>query len=322
MKAKLLNERQKRMILQHELPDKVLGERFGISATYIAQVLKCASGSKTPATICGLAGPILKRASCATLPALLWRMKMNVLENLLVTLMEECSEVAKAASKILRAGPDSTINGTRSTTNLQELQAELDDLQGVLLELRANGLDVVVRSPAAVVKKREKLRYFIGVSRQLGFVQGPLAAGEPEASTFSSNGVTTVVVGEALPGCAPFAHLTIDEPRRFTATDVEVHFDGKRIEGVLDKPFVTLDPSLLSSAKDFAEQYQCTPVPTVKKVIDTLLNETNYSRDYLQELALADLLDTLRAYPQHRDLYRELRSHIDHLNSQLPRPAV
>lgn len=40
MKAKLLNERQKRMILQHELPDKVLGERFGISATYIAQVRK------------------------------------------------------------------------------------------------------------------------------------------------------------------------------------------------------------------------------------------------------------------------------------------
>ena len=103
---------------------------------------------------------------------------MNVLENLLVTLMEECSEVAKAASKILRAGPGSTINGTRSTTNLQELQAELDDLQGVLMELRANGLDVVVRNPAAVVKKREKLRHYIGVSRQLGFVQGPLAAGE------------------------------------------------------------------------------------------------------------------------------------------------
>ena len=87
---------------------------------------------------------------------------MNVLENLLVTLMEECSEIAKAASKILRAGPDSTINGTRPTTNLQELQAELDDLQGVLMELRANGLDVVVRNPAAVMKKREKLRHYIG----------------------------------------------------------------------------------------------------------------------------------------------------------------
>lgn len=224
---------------------------------------------------------------------------MNVLENLLVTLMEECSEVAKAASKILRAGPDSTVPG-RSTTNLQELQAELDDLQGVLYELRANGLDVAVRNPAAVVKKREKLRHYIGVSRQLGFVQGPLAAGEPEAGTFTSNGVTIVVVGEAPPGCAPFAHLTIDEPRRRA----------------------TLDPLLLSSAKDFAAQYQCTPVPTVKKVIDTLLNETNYSRDYLQELALADLLDTLRTYPQHRDLYRELRSHIAHLNSQPPHPAV
>lgn len=237
---------------------------------------------------------------------------MNVLENLLVTLMEECSEVAKAASKILRAGPDSTVPG-RSTTNLQELQAELDDVQGVLLELRANGLDVVVRNPAAVVKKREKLRHYIGVSRQLGVVQGPLAAGEPEASTFSSNGVTTIVVGEAPPGCAPFAHMTIDEPRRFTATDAELHIGGKRVEGVLDTPLATLDPSLLRSAKDFAEQYQCTPVSTVKKVIDTLLNETNYSRDYLQELALKDLLGVLRLYPKHRDLYRSLRSHINSL---------
>lgn len=195
---------------------------------------------------------------------------MNVLENLLVTLMEECSEVAKAASKILRAGPDSTVPG-RSTTNLQELQAELDDLQGVLYELRANGLNVVVRSPAAVVKKREKLRYFIGVSRQLGFVQGPLAA------------------GEAWPGANG---VVIDEPA---------------------KPFATLDPSLLRSAKDFAEQYQCTPVPTVKKVIDTLLNETSYSREYLEEHSLKNLLAVLREYPQHRDLYRELRRHINNL---------
>ena len=206
---------------------------------------------------------------------------MNVLENLLVTLMEECSEVAKAASKILRAGPDSTVSG-RSTTNLQELQAELDDVQGVLMELRANGLDVVVRNPAAVVKKREKLRHYIGVSRQLGFVQGPFAAGEHGGLGAPS----------PIEDAAPHAHLA------------------------------TLDPLLLSAAKDFAEQYQCTPVSTVKKVIDTLLNETNYSRDYLQELALADLLDTLRVYPQHRDLYRELRNHIAHLNSQPPHPAV
>lgn len=36
MKAKLLNERQKRMILQYELPDSVLGERFGMSKRHIA----------------------------------------------------------------------------------------------------------------------------------------------------------------------------------------------------------------------------------------------------------------------------------------------
>lgn len=218
---------------------------------------------------------------------------MNVLENLLVTLMEECSEVAKAASKILRAGPDSTVPG-RSTTNLQELQAELDDLQGVLMELRANGLDVVVRNPAAVVKKREKLRYFIGVSRQLGFVQGPLAVGETESL-------------QAL---------------QHVFADVTFSLDGKPLEGFADPELerrrATLDPLLLSSAKDFAEQYQCTPVPTVKKVIDTLLNETNYSRDFLQELPLYRLLDVLRQYSQHRDLYRELRRHVN----SLPEHAV
>lgn len=203
---------------------------------------------------------------------------MNVLENLLVTLMEECSEVAKAASKILRAGPDSTIPG-RSTTNLQELQAELDDLQGVLMELRANGLDVVVRNPAAVVKKREKLRHFIGVSRQLGFVQGPLAVGE----------------------AWPWANGVVIPEVECVATQ-----PGPA------KPFI--DPSLLRSAKDFAEQYQCTPVPTVKKVIDTLLNEgEGFARGYLQELPLHRLLDVLREYSQHRELYRELRSHINSL---------
>lgn len=222
---------------------------------------------------------------------------MNVLENLLVTLMEECSEVAKAASKILRAGPDSTVPG-RPTTNLQELQAELDDLQGVLMELRANGLDVVVRNPAAVLKKREKLRYFIGVSRQLGFVQGPLAVGEVMHGSplFTTADVTFTMDGKTLVGFAdaPYAHLTIPDPE-------------------LERRRATLDPSLLRSATDFAEQYQCTPVSTVKKVIDTLLNETNYSRDYLEEHSLKSLLDVLREYPQHRDLYRELRKHINSL---------
>ena len=100
---------------------------------------------------------------------------MNVQENLLVTLMEECAEVAKAASKILRAGPDSTIQGTRETTNLQELNAELDDLFGTILELEANGLSVATRNLEGVHKKRVKLRHFIAVSRELDCVQGPLA---------------------------------------------------------------------------------------------------------------------------------------------------
>lgn len=36
MKPSQLNDRQKRMILQYELPDSVLGERFGRSKRHIA----------------------------------------------------------------------------------------------------------------------------------------------------------------------------------------------------------------------------------------------------------------------------------------------
>lgn len=105
---------------------------------------------------------------------------MNILENLLVTLMEECAEVQKAASKILRAGPDSNINGTRPTTNLEELFNELQDLYGTVAELAENGLDIGTYDPAMIEAKQKKLRHFIAVSRSLGFVQGPKAYKEPE----------------------------------------------------------------------------------------------------------------------------------------------
>lgn len=38
MKPSQLNDRQKRMILQYELPDSVLGERFGMSKSSVRQV--------------------------------------------------------------------------------------------------------------------------------------------------------------------------------------------------------------------------------------------------------------------------------------------
>lgn len=105
---------------------------------------------------------------------------MNVQENLLTTLMEECAEVAKAASKILRAGPDSSPPG-RGTSNIQELAAELTDLMAVVEELRLNGVDVYAHGAFdldATDRKVVKLRHFIAVSRGLGCVEGPLACGE------------------------------------------------------------------------------------------------------------------------------------------------
>ncbi len=38
MKPSELTDRQKRMILNYELPDRVLGERFGMSKSHIGQV--------------------------------------------------------------------------------------------------------------------------------------------------------------------------------------------------------------------------------------------------------------------------------------------
>lgn len=110
---------------------------------------------------------------------------MNVRENLLATLMEECAEVAKAASKILRAGPDSSPPG-RGTSNIQELAAELTDLMAVVEELRLNGVDVYAHGAfdlGANDRKAIKLRHFIAVSRGLGCVEGPLAYGEALAPT-------------------------------------------------------------------------------------------------------------------------------------------
>lgn len=40
MKPSQLNDRQKRMILQYELPDSVLGERFGMSRHHVSVVRK------------------------------------------------------------------------------------------------------------------------------------------------------------------------------------------------------------------------------------------------------------------------------------------
>lgn len=46
----------------------------------------------------------------------------------LVLLMEECSEVIQAATKILRWGPDSNNNGILEKTNMEHLITEMGDV--------------------------------------------------------------------------------------------------------------------------------------------------------------------------------------------------
>lgn len=55
---------------------------------------------------------------------------MNKKETLLVQLMEECSEVQKAVSKILRFGSSDSIS--YESTNMDELIQELIDIESVI----------------------------------------------------------------------------------------------------------------------------------------------------------------------------------------------
>ena len=65
----------------------------------------------------------------------------NEQRELIVCLMEECSEVIKACSKTLRHGPNSFNPYIKhGPTNLQKLQEELSDIYDVVDRLVVKGL--------------------------------------------------------------------------------------------------------------------------------------------------------------------------------------
>jgi len=100
---------------------------------------------------------------------------LDKIEYLLTCLMEECSEIQKAASKSQRFGlNDSDPFVENSQTNLSILRFELADLQGVCEELQEHGVDVTL--PEALFKesvkqKRERLKRFYTYSEERGRLQ-------------------------------------------------------------------------------------------------------------------------------------------------------
>ena len=96
----------------------------------------------------------IKLANSQELIATLERNREQQIQYLLDKLQEEAAEVIQAVSKIRRFGPHNH-HPDRQSTNLQELENELEDLQAILYKLE--DLRYVAIHPALVVEKAQLL---------------------------------------------------------------------------------------------------------------------------------------------------------------------
>jgi NTP pyrophosphatase (non-canonical NTP hydrolase) len=89
-------------------------------------------------------------------------------EHLFICLLEECSEVSKEVSKILRFGEQDHAPKDELRSNLEKLSDEVVDMLSVLDMLNEDGLDLELFKDAnedkleeAVAKKKEKVEKYI-----------------------------------------------------------------------------------------------------------------------------------------------------------------
>lgn len=92
---------------------------------------------------------------------------MNTQEHLLTVLIEECAEIQYAACKALRFGLDDTFRGDEALTPRQEIQFELDDLEGVT-QLMAEAGMIGNKSRTRVEAKKKKVREMLQYSGTQG----------------------------------------------------------------------------------------------------------------------------------------------------------
>jgi len=87
---------------------------------------------------------------------------LNKREYLLITLMEEASEVIKVASKMLRFGDDNFHPTSGEGTNREKLQDELNDVFGVVALLQDENIidEKTLQGSKIYAKKAKVLKYF------------------------------------------------------------------------------------------------------------------------------------------------------------------
>jgi len=89
---------------------------------------------------------------------------MNRREHLLTILMEECAELAQAASKAIRFSPDSNYDGI---TNREKLQNEYNDVLAVVEMLHDDGIEMY-DDPELIDAKQQKVEKFLKDSKRIG----------------------------------------------------------------------------------------------------------------------------------------------------------
>lgn len=92
---------------------------------------------------------------------------MNVIENLLMTLSEECDEVGQRASKANRFGL-SEVQPDQAESNAQRIMGELNDLLGVVELLESAGAFQFAPDRERIDAKKRKVLHYMRYSLQLG----------------------------------------------------------------------------------------------------------------------------------------------------------
>jgi NTP pyrophosphatase (non-canonical NTP hydrolase) len=90
---------------------------------------------------------------------------MNIKQHLFLLLMEECGEVAQAASKCVRFTPEHA--PAEMPTNFENLVVEFNDLIAIIELLQEEGLHLE-RIDHLVNEKKERLRKFMQISKDMG----------------------------------------------------------------------------------------------------------------------------------------------------------